>query len=256
MWVHPRIKSEDMLFGSMLEVRRGTMAQLFEPGATSFFRAAIVLVLAGALGAAAIAYVWARSDAAWKVGEPAQQPVPFRHDLHAGSLGLDCRFCHSSVERAADAGMPSAETCMSCHAQVWVGASALEPVRTSLALDQPIRWTSVHRLPDFAHFHHAAHVRQGVACETCHGRVDRMPQTVKVHTLSMGWCLDCHRNPASRLGSREVVFAMGRPPAAQPAGLRLWRSLEELADAPEAQAGRVLGGRESGQVRETFAGHR
>jgi Cytochrome c7 and related cytochrome c len=199
------------LFGCMLEARRGTMAQLFEPRATSFFRAAIVLVLAGALGAAAIAFVWARSDAAWNVGEPAQQPVPFRHDLHAGSLGLDCRFCHSSVERAADAGMPSAETCMSCHAQVWVGASALEPVRTSLALDQPIRWTSVHRLPDFAHFHHAAHVRQGVACETCHGRVDRMPQTVKVHTMSMGWCLDCHRDPASRMGSREAVFATGRP---------------------------------------------
>ena len=187
------------------------MAQLFRPRATTVFRCVIVLALAGAVGAGAIAYVWARADATWKVGEPARQPIPFRHDLHAGALGIDCRFCHASVERAAYAGMPSAQTCMGCHSQVWVGASALEPARTSLALNEPIRWASVHRLPDFAHFNHAMHVVNGVGCETCHGRVDQMAATVKVHTMSMGWCLECHRDPAPRLRPVEAVTAMGFP---------------------------------------------
>jgi len=156
--------------------------------------------------------VWARAGSTWNIGKPAPQPVPFRHDLHAGQLTIDCRYCHSTVERAADAGMPSAQTCMSCHSQVWVGASVLEPVRSSFVLGHPIQWTSVHRLPDYAYFHHAAHVTMGVACETCHGRVDRMAKTVKTQTLSMGWCLDCHRDPAPNLRPREAVFAMGYEP--------------------------------------------
>ena len=101
---------------------------------------------------------------------------------------------------------------MSCHSQVWVGASVLEPVRSSFALGQPIQWTSVHRLPDYAYFHHAAHVTKGVACETCHGRVDQMPKTVKAQTLSMGWCLDCHRDPVPNLRPRRAVFTMGYEP--------------------------------------------
>jgi len=185
------------------------MAQLFTPAATTLFRMVIVLLGLSAVAAGCIAYVWARSDSTWNVGKPAPQPVPFRHDLHSGSLGIDCRYCHSTVERAADAGMPSAQTCMSCHSQVWVGASVLEPVRSSFVLGQPIEWTSVHRLPDYAYFHHAAHVTKGVACETCHGRVDQMPKTVKSQTMSMGWCLDCHRNPVPHLRPREAVFATG-----------------------------------------------
>jgi hypothetical protein len=185
------------------------MAQLFTPAATTLFRVAIVLIGLGIVAAGATAYVWARSNGAWNVGKPAPQPVPFRHDLHSGSLKIDCRYCHSTVERAADAGMPSAQTCMSCHSQVWVGASVLDPVRTSFTLGQPIEWTSVHRLPDYAYFHHAAHVSKGVACETCHGRVDRMSKTVKTQALSMGWCLDCHRDPVPHLRPREAVFTMG-----------------------------------------------
>jgi hypothetical protein len=188
------------------------MAQLFERRHTTLFRVAIVLVLMTAAGAGGLGYVWSRSGNAWNVGKPAAQPVPFRHDLHAGSLRIDCRYCHASVERAADAGMPSAQVCMSCHSQAWVGASVLEPVRSALALKQPIAWASVHRLPPFAFFHHAAHVTKGVACETCHGRVDQMAKTVKVHTLSMGWCLDCHRDPAPHLRPRNAVFAMGYEP--------------------------------------------
>ncbi|MCB5175717.1 cytochrome c3 family protein [Microvirga lenta] len=191
------------------------MAQLFTRTASNAFRVLIVLTLFSVVGAGVLGYAWSRADATWNVGKPADQPVPFRHDLHAGSLGIDCRYCHSTVERAADAGMPSAQTCMTCHSQVWVGASVLEPVRSSFALGQPLTWTSVHRLPDFAYFNHAAHVTNGVACETCHGRVDQMTKTVKTQTLSMGWCLDCHRDPAPHLRPREAVFVMGYKPHGQ-----------------------------------------
>jgi hypothetical protein len=184
--------------------------QLFSPRATTIFRVVLVLVPLTAGGAGGLTYVWSRSGAAWNVGKPAPQPIPFRHDVHAGSLRIDCRYCHAGVERAAAAGMPSAATCLSCHSQVWAGASVLEPLRSALELDQPISWNSVHRLPGHAYFHHGAHVTRGVACETCHGRVDQMARTVKTHTLSMGWCLDCHRDPGPHLRSREAVFAMGR----------------------------------------------
>jgi hypothetical protein len=188
------------------------MAQLFSRKTDTAFRVVLVLTVVAAAGIGALAFAWSRSASAWNVGVPAPQPIPFRHDLHAGALALDCRHCHSTVERAAHAGMPSAQTCMSCHSQVWAGASVLEPLRTSLALGQPITWTSVHRLPVYAYFHHAAHVSKGVACETCHGRVDQMPKTVKVETLSMGWCLDCHRDPAPHLRPADAVFAMGAEP--------------------------------------------
>lgn len=190
------------------------MGQLFTPAATTAFRVAIVLVLLAAAGTGVLAYIWTRAGSSWNIGKPANQPVPFRHDLHSGLLKIDCRYCHSTVERAADAGMPSAQTCMSCHSEVWIGATVLEPVRSSVALSQPIIWTSVHRLPDYVYFHHAAHVTKGVACETCHGRVDWMPRTVKTQTLSMGWCLDCHRDPVPQLRPRGAVLAMGSGPHA------------------------------------------
>jgi Cytochrome c7 and related cytochrome c len=188
------------------------MAQLFSRQADTAFRVVLVLAVLAAIGVGAVAWAWSRSGSAWNVGVPAPQPIPFRHDLHSGALGLDCRYCHATVERAAPAGMPSAQTCMTCHSQVWAGASVLEPLRTSLALGQGLAWTSVHRLPAHAYFHHAAHVSKGVACETCHGRVDRMPRTVKAETLSMGWCLDCHRDPAPYLRPKDAVFAMGWEP--------------------------------------------
>jgi hypothetical protein len=188
------------------------MAQLFRPRATGLFRAGIVLAVLGAAALGASAYFYARSDSAWNVGKPAAQPIPFRHDLHAGALRIDCRYCHSTVERAADAGMPTAQTCMSCHSQVWTGASVLEPLRSALALNQPITWASVHRLPNFAYFNHAIHVQKGVACETCHGRVEDKARTVKAHTMSMGWCLDCHRDPLPYLRPKEQVFAAGWTP--------------------------------------------
>lgn len=185
------------------------MTQHFGRRTSTVFRIAVLglpVMIAGILVASAL--YW-RSDTAWNVGEPAPQPIPFQHDLHVGGLGLDCRYCHSSVERSASAGMPSAQTCLTCHSQVWAELATFEPLRTSIALNVPVPWQSVHRLPDFTVFHHGVHVQTGVACETCHGRVDQMPRTVKTEKLSMAWCLDCHRDPASRLRPPSEVFEMG-----------------------------------------------
>ena len=169
--------------------------------------------------AAWLAYALPRSDFAWGVGEPAPfQPVPFSHDHHVGGLGIHCRYCHNSVERAAFAGMPPADTCMSCHSEIWTAAAVLAPIQRSLELGEPIAWSSVHRLPDFAFFHHGIHVSKGVGCETCHGRVDLMPRTVKVNTLSMEWCLDCHRNPEPHLRPPGAIYVMGWEPTAAEAG--------------------------------------
>lgn len=177
------------------------MAQLFRPRANTVFRLAILAVLLAVGGALAFGYYHVRSDLFWRVGATAEQPIPFRHDVHVSGVGIACAFCHNTAERVARAGMPTAHTCLTCHSQILQGATMLEPLRTSIALDQPIRWASVHRLPSYTYFHHGAHVSSGIVCETCHGRVDEMSQTRKVHTLSMGWCLDCHRDPARHVAS-------------------------------------------------------
>jgi hypothetical protein len=181
------------------------------------------LVMAGAalafllLLGAAWAGPW--TDYATRRDIAPRQPVPFSHEHHVGGLGLDCRYCHGSVERTASAGMPPTETCMTCHSQLWTGAPMLAPVRASLAEQQPIRWTRVYRLPDYVFFDHSAHVAAGVGCESCHGRVDRMPLMRGAASLRMAWCLDCHRNPAASLRPREAVFAMGwHPGAGTPSG--------------------------------------
>lgn len=176
------------------------MAQLFRPEATTAFRFAIIAAILILLTILAGAYLYLRSDWFWRIGESAAQPIPFRHDLHVAGIGIACAFCHSTAKRTAHAGMPTAQTCLTCHSQVLQGATVLEPLRTSVALGQPIRWASVHRLPSFVYFHHGVHVSRGMTCETCHGRVDQMRKTRKVHSLSMGWCLDCHRNPGAHIG--------------------------------------------------------
>jgi hypothetical protein len=192
-------------------LRGERMAQLFRPQANAYFRATIVIALLGALGAVGVVMAHIRSPEVWNLCRPAAPPIPFRHDLHVGGLGMDCRFCHNTVEQAASAGMPSAQTCMSCHSQIWVGAGALEPLRTSLALDRPIEWRSVHRLPGYAVFHHGIHVARGVTCATCHGPVEAMPRTAKQEPLSMGWCLDCHRNPHPFISPQMAAQAAGWP---------------------------------------------
>nr|WP_205925937.1 cytochrome c3 family protein [Rhizobium sp. P38BS-XIX] len=137
------------------------------------------------------------------VGWVRDQPVPFSHEHHVAGLGIDCRYCHTSTETSAHAGLPATHICMSCHSQIWTGATMLAPIRHSLAANVPLQWNRVSRVPDYVYFNHSVHVTRGVPCVTCHGRVDQMPLMSRAAPFQMQWCLDCHRNPAPNL----------RPPA-------------------------------------------
>ena len=154
-----------------------------------------------------------RSPYATLQGVARVQPVQFSHQHHVGGLGIDCRYCHTTVERTAFAGVPPTKTCMSCHSQIWAQSVELEPVRESFRNDRSIEWVKVNDLPDFVYFNHSIHVAKGVGCETCHGRIDKMPLVSQHATLHMSWCLDCHRNPEQFLRPRDKVFTMGYEPA-------------------------------------------
>lgn len=149
-----------------------------------------------------------RSPYVTNQGIEREQPVPFSHQHHVGGLGIDCRYCHTSVETSNFAGIPPTQTCMNCHAQIWTNAAMLEPVRASYASGRPIVWERIHRLPDFVHFNHSIHVYKGIGCATCHGRIDQMPLTYQASPLTMQWCLECHRNPALFVRPRNKVFDM------------------------------------------------
>jgi hypothetical protein len=155
---------------------------------------------------------WSRSSWATQAGVAREQPVPFSHAHHVGDVGLDCRYCHTSVESSGFANIPPTKTCMNCHSQIWNTSPTLEPVRESFRTDRSIAWTRVHDLPDFAYFDHSIHINKGVGCETCHGRVDKMPLTWQKASLQMEWCLDCHRHPERNVRPREAVFQMGYEP--------------------------------------------
>jgi hypothetical protein len=135
-----------------------------------------------------------------------EQPVPFSHKHHASGLGIDCRYCHTHVETSSNAGMPSTAICMTCHSQIWTNAKMLAPDRQSLAENVPIRWTRVYDLPDYVFFDHSIHIAKGVGCSSCHGEVDRMPLTYKARSLTMEFCLDCHRNPGPHLRPGNQIF--------------------------------------------------
>jgi hypothetical protein len=181
----------------------------------------LVRVCAGALlgvvvlGIGVFAYV-SRPEY-FNTGYTPVQPVAYSHKLHAGNLGLDCRYCHSTVERSGYAAIPATETCMNCHARVKTQSPLLQPVRDSYASGQPIPWVKVHRLPDFVYFNHKAHVSAGVSCLSCHGRVDQMIEVKQVEPLSMAWCLDCHRNPAPKLRPAALVTRLDWTPDRDPA---------------------------------------
>ncbi|HZV04146.1 MAG TPA: cytochrome c3 family protein [Gemmataceae bacterium] len=135
-----------------------------------------------------------------------QQPVPFSHKHHVSGLGIDCRYCHTEVEKSSDAGMPSTAICMTCHSQIWTNAGMLAPDRESLAKNEPIRWTRVYTLPDYVYFDHSIHIAKGVGCTQCHRPIGDMPLTWKAEPLYMSWCLSCHRDPAPHLRPKEDVF--------------------------------------------------
>jgi Cytochrome c7 and related cytochrome c len=147
-------------------------------------------------------------------GFPVDQPVQFDHRHHVRDDGIDCLYCHSGARKTAWAGVPATELCMGCHAQVWTESLLLEPVRRSYFSGRPLAWNRVHALPDYVYFNHAIHVNKGVGCVTCHGRVDQMALDYQVATLQMGWCLDCHRDPAPNLRPPEAITSMTwQPPA-------------------------------------------
>jgi hypothetical protein len=182
------------------------MVQVFPRVINTVFRSAI---LGAVLGLVGTGWAWVeilRSPYVSRVGFQRPQPVPFSHVTHVGVLGMDCRYCHSTVERSASAGFPSTKTCMACHSQIYSRSPVLEPVRSSFEKDRSIPWTRVHDLPDFVRFDHSIHLKKGVGCSTCHGRVDQMPLVAQGSTLHMEWCLACHRHPESALRPLDRVF--------------------------------------------------
>jgi len=136
------------------------------------------------------------------------QPVAFSHQHHVTGLGIDCRYCHTSVENSKFAGIPPTKTCMNCHSQIWTNAALLEPVRESYRTDRSLQWTRVNQLPDYVYFDHSIHINKGIGCNTCHGQVDRMPLMYQYASLQMEWCLNCHRAPEKYLRPRDQVFNM------------------------------------------------
>ena len=181
----------------------------------------------GVLGSLALltwtSMIYVQSSYGTNAGLKPVQPIPFSHDHHAGGLGIDCRYCHTSVEHSPFAGMPETKTCMNCHSQIWVGSPMLEPVRESYRSGESIEWERVYNTPGFVYFAHHIHVQKGIGCSTCHGRIDHMPFTQQSGSLLMEWCLECHRNPERQIRPREEVFNMNyeRPANQQELGKRL-----------------------------------
>jgi len=190
------------------------MAQIFKPSTNTLAR--VTIVGAGLLLAALGWFytVYSRSDHVTAVGVPRQQPVPFSHKHHVGDIGIDCRYCHTSVETSAFAGIPPTETCMSCHSQLYADSPMLEPVRASFRDNRPLQWIRVHALPDYVYFNHGIHINKGIGCASCHGRVDLMPLMWRENTLQMEWCLECHRAPEKFVRPRDQVFSMDWKPQA------------------------------------------
>ena len=193
------------------------MAQLFSRRSNVHSRVIIVsvVVLICAAGWATSAIYW--SPYTTYVDVPQEQPIPFSHKHHVGDDGIDCRYCHTSVESSPYAGLPSTDTCMTCHSQIWKDAPMLEPARASLVSNSPLQWNRVHDLPDYVYFNHSIHVAKGIGCSTCHGRVDQMPLTRKTQTLYMRWCLECHRAPQNYIRPRDKIYDLAwQPPKDQP----------------------------------------
>jgi hypothetical protein len=180
--------------------------QIFRPFADTVARVALVSILVVPILVIAIAYWLMQSSYTTSQNITLGQPVPFSHEHHVSGLGLDCRYCHSAAERSATAGIPPTHTCMTCHSQLYTQARMLELIRQSLAENKPVAWNKVNRLPDYVYFDHSIHIAKGVGCTTCHGPVGDMPLMRASAPLTMGWCLDCHRNPASHLRPESAVF--------------------------------------------------
>jgi len=189
------------------------MPPIFPPRSNTIARASLVaipLLLAVVIG---LLVWWVHSSTFTQVGVTIPQPVPFPHSIHVTVVGLDCRYCHDTVDQSSFANIPSTETCMTCHSQIRTESALLAPVRESWETGQPVAWNRVNNLPDHAYFDHQIHVNKGVGCETCHGRVDQMATAVKSNTFYMAECIDCHRAPERFVRPLDQVYAMGYQPA-------------------------------------------
>ena len=209
------------------------MAQVFDRSSNALARASLVLtgLIVIALGVALNSLQ--RSPWVTRQGQRPDQPVPFSHKHHVEGLGLQCQYCHTSVEKSSYAGIPPTKTCINCHSQIWTNAQLLEPVRTSWASGESIPWIRVHDLPDYVYFNHEIHVNKGIGCASCHGRVDEMPLMYQQNSLQMEWCLNCHRNPSNNLRPTSEIYNMSW---AGPNGDKPVWCAAAAVDAPTAQS--------------------
>lgn len=184
------------------------MAQIFDRSSNALARASLVLTGLIVIALGVTLDQLQRSPWVTRQGQRPEQPVPFSHKHHVQGLGLQCQYCHVTVEKSGYAGIPPTKTCINCHAQIWTNAELLQPVRDSWATGQSLVWTRVHDLPDYVYFNHSIHVNKGIGCATCHGRVDQMPLMYAENTLQMEWCLNCHRNPAKNLRPTSEIYNM------------------------------------------------
>ncbi len=197
------------------------MAQIFHRSTNTLSRVSIFGAVFLAAGLLWLLAVINRSGYVTNQGVAREQPVQFSHKHHAGELGIDCRYCHTSVEESAVATVPPTQTCMNCHSQIWAQSEYLEAVRASSRTDESIRWVKINDLPDYVYFNHSVHVHKGVGCVSCHGRVDQMNQLYQATSLQMEWCLDCHRHPERYVRPRDAVFDMAWEPPGDQAALGL-----------------------------------
>jgi len=211
------------------------MAQIFDRSSNALARASLVLTGLIVIAVGVTLDQLQRSPWVTRQGQRPEQPVPFSHKHHVQGLGLQCQYCHTTVEKSSYAGIPPTKTCINCHAQIWTNAQLLQPVRESWSTNQSVVWTKVHDLPDFAYFSHEIHVNKGLGCSTCHGRVDQMPLMYAQNTLQMEWCLNCHRNPAKNLRPTNEIYNMAweAPAEERP----VWCSVsDEKSGLPTAQS--------------------
>jgi hypothetical protein len=195
------------------------MPQIFRKSANTLSKVSIFGLLSLVGGLILLGIVLARSSYVTRQQIFVEQPLQFSHMHHVTDDGIDCRYCHTSVETSSFAGIPPTKTCMNCHSVLFANAAFLEPVRASFRDNRPLHWIRVHDLPDFVYFNHSIHIKKGVGCETCHGRIDQMPLTYQQNSLLMEWCVDCHRNPAPNLRPRAEITTMGYRPAKDQAEL-------------------------------------